>query len=368
MIKLAEPLLGRLELEAVERVFKSGNLVQGQMVSDFEKKIAEYIGVNHAVAVSSGTAALHLSLLALGITARDEVVVPDFTFPATANVVEVVGAITRFVDIIADDCCLNPDELEKAINPRTKAVIVVQEFGYPAEMDRIIEICKKNKIHLIEDAACALGTSYKGKMVGSIGELGCFSLHPRKAITSGEGGIITTNNDELAGKLRILRNHGMEAVDGEIKFVAAGLNYRLTDIQGAIANVQFDKLEEIISYRRSIARLYAKYLRTCDRIQLPIQEAEKLHVYQSFHIIVDETVDRNSVIKKMRVKGVETNYGAYSVHNQPYYIEKYHYSSSQYKQSLKCSRQGIVLPMHTALKESDIKYIATGLRNILENM
>jgi perosamine synthetase len=237
-IPLMVPDIQQQDIDAVVSVLKTGMLVQGKKVEELENNVAKYLGVRHVIAASSGTATLHLALLASGIGTGDEVIVPAFSFIATANAIELVGATPIFVDIDLDTFNININLIEQAISSRTKAILPVHEFGLSCDISEICELAKRYNLSVIEDAACALGAKENGRFTGTTGDVGSFSFHPRKAITSGEGGILTTNDDEMARKLRILRNHGIENKDGKTEFVAAGLNYRLTDFQAALVNSQ----------------------------------------------------------------------------------------------------------------------------------
>jgi dTDP-4-amino-4,6-dideoxygalactose transaminase len=365
MIKLAVPDIGQEELEEVKKVFDSKYLVQGDKVEEFENLVEEYLNVKHAIAVSSGTAALHLSLLALDVKSGDEVIVPDFTFPATSNVVEVVGATTKFVDINLDSLCINTDKIENLINEKTKVIMPVQEFGQSCDMNKILELAKKYNLKVIEDAACALGAEYQGRKVGTIGDIGCFSLHPRKAITTGEGGIIVTNNDEYAEKIRILRNHGLSYNNGKPQFVMAGLNYRMTNIQGAIGVVQMKKLENIIQKRIEIVHKYNELLRNIKGITIPVEKSYGKHVWQTYHIILDEKYDRDEIIKNLKDKGIETNFGAYAVHQQSYYKVKYNYQNEKFNNSIQSYRWGLALPLYPGLSIQQVEYIVEVLFKFL---
>lgn len=365
MIKLALPDIGEEELEEVKKVFDSKYLVHGDKVEEFENLINKYLNVKHAIAVSSGTSALHLALVALNIKSGDEVIVPDFTFPATSNVVELVGATTRFVDIKLDSFCIDVDRIEKSITDKTKVIIPVHEFGQSANMDKIMLIAEKHGLKVVEDAACALGTEYKSKLVGTMGNIGCFSLHPRKAITTGEGGLIVTNDDEIAEKIKMLRNHGLNYVDGKPKFVMAGFNYRMTNIQGAIGVVQMKKLIDINRKRVEIAHIYSELLSGVNGITIPQEKNYSKHVWQSYHILLDEKIDRDLLINDLKGKEIEANFGAYSVHMQPYYKNKYNYESSNYKNSIKSYNQGLVLPLHNKLNYNDIVYIKDTIEELI---
>lgn len=368
MIRLTVPDIGEEELEEIRKVFASKNLVQGDKVEEFENEIKKYLKVKNAIAVSSGTAALHLALLALEIGNNDEVIIPDFTFPATANVIENVGATTKFVDIKLDNLCIDAEKIEKLITTNTKAIIPVHEFGQCSDMDKIMKIAKKHNLKIIEDAACALGAEYKGKKIGTIGDLCCFSFHPRKAITTGEGGVIVTNNDELAERIKILRNHGLSFINGKPQFIMAGLNYRMTNIQGAIGVVQMKKLKSIIKKRIEMAHKYNEVLRNVKGIILPEEKSYGKHVWQTYHIILDEEINRDELIKKLKEKGIETNFGAYAVHTQPYYKNKYKHTSNEYKNSNIAYKQGLALPLYSEMSYETIIEIKNKIETVINEL
>lgn len=369
MIKLTVPEVGEEELLQIREVIESKYLVQGRSVAEFENKVKKYLGVKHAIAVSSGTAALHLALLALDIKEGDEVIIPNFTFPATANVVEMVRANIKFVDIKLNDFCIDERAIEKYITKNTKAIIPVQEFGQSSDMDSIINIAKKYKLKIIEDAACALGAKYDNKMVGTIGDIGCFSLHPRKAITTGEGGILVTNSNEIADKVRTLLNHGIKCVNGKIDFIAAGYNYRLTDIQGAIGVSQLNKIITINKIRKEKVQIYNELLKDEKAVILP-REVEKCeHIWQTYHILLKDYVDRDGVIRYLKNNGIESNIGAYAVSKQSYYKNKYKANDEEYKNSIYAYEHGLALPLHCQITENDIKKVVFKLKMaIKENM
>lgn len=365
MIKLAIPDIGIEELTEIKEVFDSKYLVHGDKVEEFEELIRKYLNVNHAIAVSSGTAALHLAMVALDISHDTEVIVPDYTFPATSNVVEIVGATTKFVDIELDSLCIDAGKIENRITNRTKAIIPVHEFGQSCDMDRILSIAKKYDLKVVEDAACALGTEFMGKKVGTLGDIGCFSLHPRKAITTGEGGIVVTNNDALADKIKLLRNHGLSYTNGKPQFVTPGFNYRMTNIQGAIGVAQFKKLESINKRRLEIAEQYNEMLSSISGIRLPEEKAYGKHVWQTYHIILDKKFNRDNIINSLKLRGIETNFGAYAVHEQPYYMEKYACLDNEYPNAIYAHKSGIALPLYKGLTNDDIKLISFELERIL---
>ncbi|PKM96209.1 MAG: glutamine--scyllo-inositol aminotransferase [Firmicutes bacterium HGW-Firmicutes-1] len=365
MIKLADPEIGQEELEEIKAVLASKWLAHGEWVEAFESLISKYLEVSHVIALSSGTAALHLALHALDIGPKDEVIVPDFTFPASANVVELVGAKTVLCDICEDTFCIDTSKIEKLITGKTRAIMPVHEFGHVADMDQIIELSKKYHLSIIEDAACALGAEYKGVKAGTLGDVGCFSFHPRKVITTGEGGVVVTNNTKLAIKLRLLRDHGMLNTEAGKVLVMPGYNYRMTNIQGAIGKAQIPKLQNIISKRRLLAEKYFQMLSDLEEVKIPICKEYCKHVYQTYHILLSNGINRDKVMKALKMKGIETNIGAYAVHLQQYYLEKYSYNYSAFGNSINAYKQGLALPMHTYLSVEDIEYVVSNLIEVM---
>lgn len=357
-IPLIRPKIIKADIKAAADVLATGMLVQGKNVEIFEKRIAEFVGVKHAIAVSNGTATMHLALLALGIGKGDEVIVPAFSYIATANVVELVGATPIFVDVVLPDCNINADLIEAAITARTKAIIPVHEFGLACDIEKIIQLAQKHHLYVIEDAACALGATYNGKQVGSFGIVGSFSLHPRKTITAGEGGIITTNDDQLAQKFRVLRNHGQTIINGKMDFIEAGFNYRMTDFQAAFVNSQFNRFQKNVRQKEIIAKKYFKALKKHKKFLLPKYAKNKKHSWQTFHLILDNTIDRDAAIAKLKENGIGTNYGAQCIPNMTFYQNKYNYNCAElFPNSLRAYQQGIAVPVYDGLKNDEVNYI-----------
>lgn len=361
MIRLTKPVIPESAIALAVEVLRSGNLVQGKYVSALEAKLAEYLGVRECVCVTSGTAALHLAVLALDLPRASEAVVPGFTFPATANAAEQAGIRTILADISRTSCCIDPKEIEKAISPATRLLIPVHEFGQAADMDPIMEIAEKHRLAVIEDAACALGTEYHGKKCGTIGDIGCFSFHPRKAITTGEGGAIVTNDPQIAAKLRTLRNHGIRISDGKNDFVCAGLNYRMTDFQAALALEQLAGFEEQIRHRRKVAALYAEALKEISWITVPSEFPNRRMVYQTYHVLLDGAVDRTALIAFLRERGIESNYGAQALSRLSYY-RSHVVSGLTYGESEYAYAHGLALPMGSHVTEDEITKIASTLK------
>lgn len=357
-IPLASPDINDDDIGEVARVLKSGMLVQGPEVEKLEKSIASFIGVKHCVAASNGTATLHLCLVAMGIGPGDEVIVPAFSYIATANVVELVGATSVFVDIDIDTFNIRTGDIEAAISPKTKAIIVVHEFGLSADIIAIKKIADKFSIPIIEDAACALGATQNGKKVGSIGQAGSFSLHPRKAISSGEGGLITTDDAVFADKLRTLRNHGISMNTGKMDFVLAGFNYRMTDFQAALVSSQLQRLPAILDCKERLAEVYLEEIRS-SLIKLPPVPDGCRHTWQTFHVLLSDGLSQSEVIDYLRTRGIGTNYGAQCIPYQTYFAKKYNIDCAEkFPNALKAFKQGLALPIYEKLSEQDIRYIA----------
>jgi len=359
-IPLMIPDIREEDISAVAEVLRSGMLVQGENVQKLEAQIAEYLGVKHAVAVSSGTASLHMALLALGIGPGDEVIVPAFSFMATANVVEIVGAKPVFVDIDIRTSNIDVSLIEAAITEKTKAIMPVHEFGLACDIAEICAFAKKHNFPVIEDAACALGATENGKYVGTFGVAGSFSFHPRKAITSGEGGMLVTDDGDLADRFRALRNHGISFADGEMDFTEAGLNYRMTDFQAALLSSQFKRLGESIRVKQDHAKRYQANLSQVDWIRLPFVPEDKVHTWQSFHVVVDS--DRDDCLDYLKSKGVGSNHGAQCMPCQLYYQNKYGLDcQSFFPNSVMAYKQGLVLPLYPRLSAADVDLISATL-------
>lgn len=362
-IRLVKPDIPEEALHRVSEVIKSGHLVQGEYVKKFELALQDYLGTQNAIVVSSGTAALHLSLMALDLQSGDEVIVPAFTFPATANVVEVVGGKPVLVDITLDDFCIDTTQIEKAITNRTKAIMPVHEFGQPAEMDGIIAIAKKYRLEVIEDAACALGAEFNHKKVGTFGRLGCFSLHPRKMITTGEGGVVVTDDDILAERVRSLRNHGLSSSGNGFDLIYAGLNYRMTDVQAALGLSQLGAIDTFAQAREQVAQMYQERFAGINWIKTPLCFEKRKSIYQTYHLLLDEDIKRDALVASLKQEEIETNYGAYALNCLTYYQRKYGYTGKELQNAVRAYRQGLALPIGAHVNKEDIPYIVGALKN-----
>ena len=367
MIKLAKPTIDKLEINAVVNILRTGNLVQGKYVQEFEDLLASQLGVRHVVVVSSGTAALHLAILVLGIGPGDEVIVPDFTFPATANVVALTGAIPVPVDIDPLTYNINPDLIAQNLTVRTKAILPVHLFGQSAAMKSIRSLARKHQLKVIEDAACAIGAVHHGHPCGCWGDLACFSFHPRKIITTGEGGAIATNNSTYAKQLRLLRNHGMEVIKskGVIDFVLPGFNYRMTDFQAALGIEQMNKLDRIIAGRQQIARFYDQHLSGVNGVFIPTIAKNNNHVYQSYVVRLDTSINRAKVISFLKAHGIEATIGTYALHCTSFYKRQRQFTKVSLPVSKLSVNQTLTLPFHGELTNKDLKYIVDMLKQAI---
>ena len=364
-IRLARPLVDQDELNEIQAVLSSGYLAQGPKVTEFERLVADYVGTKHAFAMTSATTALHLALVVLDIGPGDEVLVPDFTFPATANVVVQQGARPVLVDVDPATFTVDLDDLEAKVTPRTRAVIPVHAFGLAADMDPIVALARRHGLAVIEDAACAIGTTYHGRHCGALGTLGCFSFHPRKVITTGEGGMITTDDDALAERVALLRSHGGVRQDGRFVFEAAGFNYRMSDILAAVGVAQMRKLDALIAAKRRMAARLSGLLAGVPGLALPREPAWGGHIYQSYVVTLERGVDRDRVIQAMKQRGVETTLGTYALHAQPFFGREYGYRTGELPGSYLAFTQSLALPLYPQLEDADLVRVAETLRGAL---
>jgi perosamine synthetase len=363
-MNITEPSFDNSELELIRECLESKWVTQGPMTSRFEGLVAQAHNVQHALACTSATSALHLSTMALGLGPGDEMLVPAFTWITSANAAEYVGAKAVFVDIDLETFNLDPITLEAAITPNTRAIMAVHLFGLAAPMDQINAIAKKYSLAVIEDAACAIGTTYNGRPVGGIGDLGCFSFHPRKVITMGEGGAVTTNSDELANKIKALRNHGATgAPDPAIephgpwtmgKFDILGHNLRLSDIQAAVGVAQMAKLSRIINDRRNSAKRYLNALGSELDLVLPLGGDVDGHTFQSFVIRVREggRTRRNAIMNMLDKEGIQTRPGTHAPYRLGYYKQKYDLPPNKFLNANLAEDTTITLPIIPFMDES----------------
>jgi dTDP-4-amino-4,6-dideoxygalactose transaminase len=348
MISIASPMLGKEERKAVMEVLESGMLAQGAKVEEFEKEFARYIGTEHAVATSSGTTALHLALMVLGIGPGDEVVTTPFSFISTANCILFCGAKPVFADIDSKTFNINPDRIRDKITGKTKVIIPVHLYGHPADMEPILDLAKKHGIKVLEDAAQAHGSEYKGQKVGSLGDCAAFSFYATKNMVTGEGGMVTTDNEKLADKLRQLRNHGQSKT---YEHECLGFNLRMTNINAAIGLEQLKKLEGFNRKRINNAEFLTRKLQKL--VQTPHISPDVRHVFHQYTI---KTENRDALLKNLNDNGVGARvYYPKPIHKQPYY------KKLGYKDFLpvaeETAKKVLSLPVHPNLKKEDLENI-----------
>jgi perosamine synthetase len=366
-IPLSRPSFDEKEIQELESVLASGWVSQGPKVREFEETVARYLGATHAIAVTNCTAALHLALLSLGVGPADEVLVADYTFPATGHAVLYCGAKPIFVDIDPATYNIDPAEIEKFITPRTKGIVPVHTFGQPARMDAILEIADARDLFVVEDAACALGACYQGAPAGTLGDVGCFSFHARKGITTGEGGMIVTDDDDLAARMRHLSVFGMETAwsrEGAAftipRFTDLGYNYKMSDITAAVGVAQMGKIEGFIERRRTLAAHWDKRIAELDAIMAPHIDSKAFMVYQSYVAILDRGMDRNRLIERLLKVGIQTQIGTYASHIQPVYG-----ANEPCEHSLDIYKRAISLPMYVTLSTGEIDRVVGELGECL---
>ncbi len=346
MIKLIKPYISFEEIEAEFRgVFENGCFTRGKYVAAFSEQIRTYTGTKHAFLTTSATTALWMCMRLLGIGSDDEVIVSDFSFPATANIVEDVGARPVFADVSLDTFNMPPEELERKITSKTKAVIFVDAMGNPSGIHAIKAICQKRNIPLIEDAACAIGSSEHGVRCGNIADLTCFSFHPRKLLTTGEGGAITTNNDVWAEKLAIKLAHGAVVENGKFDFIDYGYNFRLPELQAIMGIKQLEKIDAIVRDRNQIRDVYAHELVPLGFRAQQVSE-NVIHNVQSLVFRVPEEINRDILITNLKNKNVESTLGTYSLSGLTYYRRQY---GDVQHNSIILQEQTITLPCYNGV-------------------
>lgn len=374
MIPVARPFIGVEEEHAVIDALRSGWITQGPRVAEFEKRFSNYIGCDHAVAVSSCTTALHLAMVACNIGPGDEVICPSLSFIATANSITYVGATPVFCDIDSTTFNLDPRKLEERITAKTKAILVVHQIGLPAEMNMIREIAQKHRLTVIEDAACAIGSEYDGEKIGRpLGTVACFSFHPRKILTTGEGGMITTQDADLAGRLRKLRQHAMSLSDmmrhnaKEVTtetYEEVGYNFRMTDIQAAIGSVQLERLPELLQRRRHLAARYDQALKPLSWLETPQIPTNCLHNYQSYMVRLTgaAAVKRDTIMQELLEKNISTRRAIMATHREaPYRSGNW---DATLPQTNLVAETALILPLFHQFSEADQDHVIDALYSI----
>jgi dTDP-4-amino-4,6-dideoxygalactose transaminase len=370
MIPLMRPWLGAEEVASVEQVIASGWIAQGPRVAAFERAICERVGAEHGVALSSCTAALHLALVVCGIGAGDDVVVPSLSFIATANAVRYVGATPVFADVGERTQNVCAETIERAMTPATRAVIVVHQGGVPVDLTPVQALCERRRTALIEDAACALGSTYGGRPIGSHSELVAFSFHPRKLITTGEGGMVVTRRGELAARMRRLREHAMSvsAADRHAagapmieEYAETGFNYRMSDLQAAVGLVQLTRLDTLLARRRALARRYRERLADVPGLQLVGDPPFGTTNFQSFWVVLPERLSRDRLLRTMWRRGIAARRGFMAAHLEPAYA---HCAHGDLPVTERLTRQSLILPLFHEMTGDQQDRVIAAVRDV----
>ncbi|WP_263357925.1 DegT/DnrJ/EryC1/StrS family aminotransferase [Acidicapsa ligni] len=374
MIPVARPYIGEEEERGVLDVLRSGWVTQGPRVAEFEAKFAEYVGCEHAIAVSSCTTALQLSLIVSGIGPGDEVICPSLSFIATANAIACIGATPVFVDIDLSTYNLDPAAVEAHISTRTKAILAVHQIGLSAELNTLHLVAAKHGLKLIEDAACAIGSEYDGQLIGRpVGDIACFSFHPRKIMTTGEGGMITTRDADLAERLRRLRQHAMSMSDvtrHNAKQIAIetydeiGFNFRMTDMQAAVGIAQLGRLDSMLDKRRSLAQRYSNALEHLSWLRVPYVPENCRHNYQSYMVLLigEAAAQRDHIMQRLLERNISTRRAIMAIHREA------PYRSASWEDSLPqtslVTDTGMILPLFHQMTEEDQDYVIEAIHEV----
>ncbi|MBN2301294.1 MAG: DegT/DnrJ/EryC1/StrS family aminotransferase [Lentisphaerae bacterium] len=374
MIQIAKPHLTEEEAQRAYETVLTGWVTQGPKVQEFEENFSAYVGAQYAVAVSNCTTALHLAMIVSGIGPGDEVICPSLSFIATANAITYVGAKPVFAEVDPETYNLDVHDVEQRITTQTKAILLVHQMGMPADIESFTALCAQYDLQLIEDAACAAGSAYKGQKIGSHSDLVCFSFHPRKVITTGDGGMITTSNPTYAERLKLLRHHGMSVNDRDRHlsksiifedYIEIGYNYRMTDIQAAIGIPQLARLNWLVTERRKIAFHYIEALHDIEWLRFPLEPQGSFSNYQSFCIYLrpECPCERNTLMQKLLEAGIATRRGIMTAHRELAYKNHCHGLTLPITEDV--SDRSILLPLYVPMSATDIEYVISTFRNIL---
>jgi perosamine synthetase len=376
VIAISQPALGEDEWYALKGPVLSGWVTQGPKVAEFEQRFAAYHGVSHAIAVTSCTTGLHLALKAMGVGHGDEVIVPSFTWLASVNAVLYCGATPVLIDVDSKTYNIDIKQLAEKITSKTKVVIPVHLFGLCVDVDKM-KIVVPDNVYVLEDAACAAGASLNGQYAGALGDVAVFSFHPRKTITTGEGGMITTNDSKLAKTITMMRNHGASVSEEERHngaqpyilpdFDLLGYNYRMTDLQGAMGLVQLGKLNGLICERRQWASYYNEQLAGVEWLQTPTVSDGCKHGWQAYVCLVDESkspASRNIIMKYLQERGISTRPGTHAVHLLTLYRNRFGYAADDFPAANACAKYSMALPLHNRMSADDFAYVVQEIKRL----
>lgn len=374
VVPLTKPVIGPEEERAVLDVLRSGWLVQGERVAAFERRIADYCGARHAVATTNCTTALQLALELLDLQPGDEVIVPSFTFVASANAVIHAGGVPRMVDVQPDTWNIEPAAVEAAISARTRAILPVDQFGLAADLDAVNALAATHNLCVVEDAAPSLGATIGARRVGGISEVTCFSFHPRKTITSAEGGMILTNSDGIAERCRLLRSHAASVSDlarhssDDViveEYPEAGFNFRMSDLHAAVGLAQFERLDWLIERRRALAARYDAEFAPLEAVATPGWRAGYLHTYQSYCIVLTDAaaVDQRATMRALKARGVTTRRGCMAIHQEPYFVRQFGRVSLPVSERL--AARSITIPLYPTMTAEEQDRVIEAVRDVL---
>jgi dTDP-4-amino-4,6-dideoxygalactose transaminase len=364
-VKLANPQVGIKEALAVYGVLRSGELTQGKVSEKLQLEIQDFTKANYAFVTSSATTALHIAIDSFDFEPGSEILVSDFSFPASGNSIVKAGHIPKFIDINLETFNIDVDQIERAITSKTKAIMPVYAFGAVAYLDQLKKIAKRNNLKIIADAACAIGVTFNGCDINSFADATIYSFHPRKLITSGEGGAVTTNDESIANKIKLRRSHGSVRTPNGLSFIDAGFNFRLSDINAAVARVQLKKIEKYLSKRRKLALRYNSLLNLTD-ITVPAISLSENHTFQSYVVLLPPDKPRNEIIKMLGAEGIETTLGTYAMHSQPYFQELS--DNLKLKNSKYAQDHSLSLPLHTGMHLRDVDRVVKTLVQVLSKV
>ena len=371
-IPLSKPDITDRERNAVQEVLKTSSLSLGKKYIEFQNIIAKFVGVKYAVAVNSGTSGLHLIIRALGITKGDEVITTPFSFVASANCVLYEGAKPVFVDIDKNTFNIDVSKIEEKITKKTKAILAVDIFSHPADWDALKKIAKKHKLFLIEDSAEALGSEYKGRRCGSFGDAGVFAFYPNKQITTGEGGVVLTNNKKIADLCRSMANQGRRVKNGNwLEHIRLGYNYRLDEMSAAMGIAQMKRLTEILAKRKKVAKWYNEKLKNIKELEVPRVAPDSALSWFVYVVKLSDKFSgkkRDGIIKEMAKRGIHcSNYFA-PIHLQPFYKSAFHYKRGDYPVAENIGKRTLALPFFNNLQEKEIDFVVESLKEIIHGL